>query len=92
MLRNLVLALAAALTLAGAGLVAAGIPAFGLLLFGVLLLAGTAFERVRYKRLEPPPSPGRFAPTPERFIDDATGAAVTVWTDAVTGERKYVRD
>ena len=88
MLRNLVLALAAALTLAGAGLVAAGIPAFGLLLFGVLLLAGTAFERVRYKRLEG----GRFQPTPERFIDDATGAAVTVWTDAATGERKYVRD
>lgn len=92
MLRNLVLGFAALTTLAGAGLVAAGVPAFGVLVFGVLLLAGAAFERVRYKRLEPAPGAGRFAPTPERFIDDATGAPVTVWADPATGERKYVRD
>ncbi len=93
MLRNLVLALAAAMTLGGLALLAFGIPAFQLVVFGVLLLIGTLCERVFYKRLEAAPAhDGRFQPTAERFFDDATGAPVTVWTDPKTGERKYVRD
>ena len=91
-LRNLVLALAAAMTLGGVVLLALRIPAFQLVTFGVLLLVGTLFERVVYKRIEAGPPQPRFQPTGERFFDDATGAPVTVWTDPKTGERKYVRD
>ena len=92
MLRNLVLALAIAMTVGGLALIAFGIPAVQLPIFGVLLLVGTLCERVFYKRLEAAPTHSRFQPTPERFFDDATGAPVTVWTDPKTGERKYVRD
>ena len=92
MLRNLVLALGAAMTLGGVALIAMGMPAVQLVVFGGLLLVGTLFERVVYKRLEAAPAHDRFQPTAERFFDDATGAPVTVWTDPKTGERKYVRD
>ena len=58
----------------------------------MLLLAGTVFERVRYKRLQPSAPGGRFVRTPERFRDEATGADVTVYADPATGERAYVRE
>ena len=93
MLRNLVLALAMAMTVGGLALIALGVPAIQLPIFGALLLVGTLCERVVYKRLEAAPARAdRFQPTGERFFDDATGAPVTVWTDPKTGERKYVRD
>ena len=93
MLRNLILALAVAMTVGGLALITLGVPAVQLPIFGVLLLIGTLCERVFYKRLEAAPAhDGRFQPTAERFFDDATGAPVTVWTDPKTGERKYVRD
>ena len=92
MLRNLVLAVAVAMTVGGLALIAVGIPAIQLPIFGALLLVGTLCERVVYKRLEAAPGPSRFQPTAERFFDDASGVPVTVWTDPKTGERKYVRD
>ena len=93
MLRDFVLGLAAVLTVAGAILVAAvGPAAIQVLVFGLLLLLGTLFERWRYKRLAPGAPDGRFQRTPERFVDDATGAPVTVYVDPATGERAYVQE
>ncbi|MBE7219355.1 MAG: hypothetical protein INR64_12850 [Caulobacteraceae bacterium] len=93
MLRAVVLAVAAALfVLSLVALVVGGPGALGLVIGAGVLLAGTLFERVRYKHLAATPPEGRFRPTPERFIDTETGAPVTVWVDPATGERKYVRD
>ncbi|HEY2068450.1 MAG TPA: hypothetical protein VGG48_02750 [Rhizomicrobium sp.] len=61
-------------------------------IWGLLIVAGVLFERVRYKPLERSTPGGRWVRTPERFIDDETGAPVTVWLDPQTGERKYIRD
>jgi len=62
------------------------------LAFGLLLGVGVLIERTRYKRLERAAPDPRFQPTSERFIDPETRAAVTVYFDPATGERKYVRD
>ncbi|MGN6514279.1 MAG: hypothetical protein ACTHLR_00380 [Rhizomicrobium sp.] len=67
-------------------------PAFVLLFWGAVIVAGTVFERVRYKALETGAPAGNWQRTSERFIDDATGKLVTVWIDPATGERKYVQD
>lgn len=67
-------------------------PAFMFLFWGAIIIAGTVFERVRYKPLESKAPAGNWQRTSERFIDDATGTPVTVWLDPVTGERKYVAD
>jgi uncharacterized membrane protein HdeD (DUF308 family) len=67
-------------------------PAFMFLFWGAIIIAGMVFERVRYKALETKTPAGNWQRTSERFIDDATGAPVTVWVDPVTGERKYVAD
>ena len=93
MLRDLVLAFAVLVTLTGVALTVL-FPPFGfqLLGFGVLLLVGTAFERVRYKRLATGAPDARFQRTAERFRDPATDAPVTVYADPATGERVYVRD
>jgi hypothetical protein len=61
------------------------------LIWGVLIVCGVVFERVRYKPLEAAAPPGNWVRTTERFIDDETGAPVTVWLDPETGERKYVK-
>ncbi len=93
MLRNLVLGLAGLLTVAGAVATAAVGPAgLSTLVCGLLLLVGTLFERVRYKRLATAAPDARFQATPERFVDAATGAPVTVYVDPKTGERAYVRE
>jgi len=66
-------------------------PGWVALFWGVLILIGTVWERVIYKPVERGmPGPG-WNRTSERFIDDATGAPVTVWVDGA-GERKYVED
>ena len=70
----------------------AGPAALGWVFGAGLLLAGTVFERVRYKRLATAAPESRFRRTAERFFDTETGAPVTVWADPATGERKYVRD
>jgi hypothetical protein len=67
-------------------------PMFVLIVWGVALVAGTVFERVIYKpNLAQRPGPG-YRRTTERFIDDQTGEAVTVYIEPATGERAYVRD
>lgn len=93
MLRGVVLACTGGLfALSLLALALAGPAALGWVFGSGLLLAGTVFERVRYKRLATAVADGRFHPTPERFFDTETGAPVTVWADPATGERKYVRD
>lgn len=67
-------------------------PAFMFLFWGAIIIAGTVFERFRYKSLETKAPAGNWQRTTERFIDDETGVPVTVWLDPVTGERKYVSD
>ena len=66
-------------------------PAWVALFWGVLILLGTVWEKVIYKPVETNTPGAGWSRTPERFIDDETGAPVTVWVDG-TGERKYVRD
>jgi len=66
--------------------------AFVFLFWGVVIVVGVVFERYRYKPLDASAPAGNWQRTTERFIDDATGAPVTVWIDPATGERKYVRD
>jgi hypothetical protein len=58
---------------------------------GALAIAGTIFERVRYKAVtpQPPPGPG-WVETPEKFRDPATARWVQVYFKPATGERSYV--
>jgi len=57
---------------------------------GALAVAGTVFERVRYKELERRPPGIGFAATEERFRDPATDRWVQVYYNGATGERRYV--
>jgi len=60
--------------------------------WGAVLVIVLLIERFRYRRIRSKsPGPG-FQPTAERFVDDETGAMVTVWERRDTGERAYVRD
>jgi len=60
--------------------------------WGLVLIVALVIERVRYKRLESKrPGPG-WERTTERFVDEETGAMVTVYIKPDTGERAYVRD
>ena len=93
MLRALVLALTGGLfALSLLALAFAGPAALAWVVGSGLLLAGTVFERVRYKRLAAAAPAAGFRRTPERFFATETGVPVTVWVDPLTGERKYVRD
>ena len=94
MLRSIVLGLGLLALACGVfAIVVGGAPsAFVFVIWGVLLVAGLVFERFRYKPLETATPQGNWVRTPERFIDDETGAPVTVWLDPKTGERKYVRE
>jgi len=91
MLRKAVIVFGAILLAAGiAGTIWVGPPALIYAVMGALLLAGTLYERIRYKAIEPAaPGPGWEA-TSERFIDNETGKLVTVYILPRTGERKYV--
>ena len=93
MLRGVVLALGAACLGFGLWGLATGFPpGFVLTIFGALLLAGTLYERVRYKpNAKGAPGPG-WVKTSERFVDDQTGKPVTVYIKPETGERIYVED
>jgi uncharacterized membrane protein HdeD (DUF308 family) len=66
--------------------------AFVFLFWGAIIIAGTVFERYRYKPIEAAAPTGNWQRTTERFVDDETGKPVTVWLDPATGERKYVAD
>ena len=58
--------------------------------FGFAGFLGLVFERFRYKRLESGAPPG-FERRGERFIDPGSQAAVTVYLNRATGERRYIR-
>ncbi len=59
-----------------------------LVIFGVLLVAGTTFERWRYRpRVDR--SEAGWAPTNEVFYDPVSGERMTVMYNARTGERDY---
>jgi len=94
MLRSLVIALGVLCLLGGiAALVSGVLPgAFVFGLWGVLLIAGTVFERFRYKTNETVVPAGHWVRTAERFIDDETGRPVTVYLDPATGARKYIQE
>jgi hypothetical protein len=94
MLRNVVLGFGVLCLVAGLVSIFVGgfPPAFVFGIWGVLIVAGIVFERVRYKPLETAAPGGQWVRTAERFIDDETGAPVTVFIDPKTGERKYVRE
>jgi len=91
MLRAVVIAVAALITGAGAVLVARGVPMPGLQMLGLglIVLAGTLFERWRYRRPGQPPD-ARWQRTNERFVDPSSGETLEVLYDPRTGERHYV--
>ena len=93
MLRSCTIAIAGIALVCGVAALVAGIPpGFVLAFWGAIVVLSILYERFRYKPLETAsPGPG-WTRTTERFIDDETGAPVTVWLDARTGERKYVKD
>lgn len=91
-LRDLVLAIAALLFAASLAAVIGGLPLFVPLIASGVILAGTLFERVRYGAASRRPHEPGWHATGERFIDDASGAPMTVWYNAATGERRYVLD
>jgi hypothetical protein len=70
----------------------AGPGMIGPMILGFLVIAGTIFERGRYRPAEsPPPGPGWEA-TGEKFLDPASGGKpVEVWYNKTTGERRYVQ-
>lgn len=83
-----VIAIAGAILLFVPHLPGAGI---WLLVVGVGALLAVLIERRRYKPiLDQSPGPGWVA-TPERFIDQASGALVVVYYNPRTGQRAYVR-
>ena len=91
-LRGMVVAVGAVCLLAGVVMWSLAVPPAVILLFwAVALIAGTVYERVIYKPLESQAGPGWTA-TSERFIDETTGKAVTVYVREGTGERKYVAE
>ena len=94
MLRAAVLAIGGAAMAAGLVALVTGAfpPAFVFGLWGVLLVAGTVYERVRYKPLlAKPPGPGWEKPA-ERFVDPPTGTPVTVYVEPHSGARQYVQE
>jgi hypothetical protein len=91
MLRTVVIAAAAILACGGAALIACGVhaPGWQALTIGVIILAGTLFERWRYRRIEKPLD-RPWQRTNEQFFDPSTGDPVEVMFDPSTGERRYV--
>jgi hypothetical protein len=82
----------AALLAAGAlALLFAGALAPGLWVFieALIVVLAVVFERTTYKPLESRPGQD-WSPTPERFVDPASGRMVRVYTR--DGERKYVAE
>lgn len=59
-------------------------------LAAAVILGGIVFERARYGAARLRPHGDDWRETPERFIDDASGKAMTVWYNPATGERRYV--
>lgn len=93
MLRSLIIAVGAALTVAGGIMLMFGVAGgIGCLIAGIVVVVGTLFEQVIYKRVHGgAPGPG-WVRTAERFVDPATGKTVTVYEQPKTGERAYIED
>src|SRR5689334_9151344 len=63
--------------------------AWPFLLCTAILAIGVFYERTLSRGAGAPRGAG-WAPTTERFRDTESGAMVTVWFNARTGERRYV--
>ena len=93
-LRGFLIAVAIVCILCGLVALATGTfpPAAIFAFWGVLLVIGTVFERVIYKPTKArPPGPG-WVRTTERFFDDSSGKAITVYVEPATGERQYIEE
>jgi hypothetical protein len=91
MLRAAVLLFACVAIAIGAYLCAKGVAVSGgiqTLVCGTVVLAGTLFERWRYKNRNAT-SAGNWQATGERFVDPETGREVEVLYDPGSGERRY---
>ncbi len=93
MLRAFLIVAAAALACTGIALLLKGACPAGweLLAIGLLLLAGTVFERWRYRPVATARPEAQWQRTPERFLDPSSGETVEVLFNPHTGERQYVR-
>ncbi len=91
-MRNVVLALALAATLAGIGMIVAGVPqgvplTIGAGIFTLLVLG----ESWRYRRGHSRAAESHFEKTAERYRDPTSGELMEVQYDPRTGARRYVR-
>lgn len=89
MLRDLIQGFAILQLLAAILVFALVPPAWPFLLWAGLMAAAVFYERTLSRGAGVPRGPG-WAPTAERFRDTESGAMVTVWFNAKTGERRYV--
>lgn len=67
--------------------------AWPMLPVAMLVLAGTVFERVRYRGdrvIGGDVAAPTWHATGERFLDEATGTPIDVWFDPASGARRYV--
>ena len=94
MLRNVVQGLAFLFLLAAlAAFVLAPAAGWPMLIGAGIFVLGTLFERFYYRGgTAAVGTGGRWEVTSERFLDEESGALVTVWYNATTGERRYVGD
>ena len=89
--RLAVFVIGALLTSAGFALTMfAGGGGVGLMILGALIIASLGLE-ARYGRAGAPTDVPNHAweRTGERFLDDETGRVLEVWSDPLTGERRY---
>jgi hypothetical protein len=95
MLRNLVLTLGAAMLVTGGITLLRGTFGFATfcLVWGAILVFGIIYERYAYKSIVDKVPDGKgWTRTAERFIDDKSGKAITVYVKPFTGERAYVAE
>lgn len=94
MLRGSLIAVAIVCILCGLVALATGTfpPAAIFAFWGVLLVIGTVFERVIYKPTKARRPGAGWVRTTERFIDDSSGKAITVYVEPATGERQYIEE
>jgi hypothetical protein len=91
-MHRLTLAIGAASLACGiAGLAFGFPPAFVFLFWGLLIVAGTVFERGRYKPASNAAPGANWIRTDEKFFDE-NGKPVTVWINQQSGERKYIAE
>ena len=91
MLRDLVQGFAILMLVAAVVVTAIAPMAWPFLLCAAILAASIFFERT-LSRGDSAPRGAGWERTAERFRDDESGAMVTVWFNAKTGERRYVED